>query len=90
MGFHIALGSYPASIAIEPVAKETRMPSAQHGSAETERRDDAGLAEVDGLGVAAVVLYGRDDAERRVEDERRSFAPRSSWLLRWAGWRRHG
>ena len=68
------------------------MQGAKHRSAEPDRRDDADLAEVDGLGVAAVVLYGRDasDPGPRAAEEPRTFAAKSSWLWRWAGWRRPG
>lgn len=66
------------------------MHDAQYGSQSARVRDEADVAELDGLGMAAVVLYGRDGGEpaARVPEEPRSFATRSSWLWRWAGWRR--
>jgi hypothetical protein len=66
---------------------EARMPGAEYASSGTDCQDEAGLAEVDGLGVAAVVLYGRDLPEQAAQasSEPRSFVEKSSWLWRWAG-----
>ena len=68
------------------------MRNAQYGSQSTKARDEVDVAELDGLGMAAVVLYGRDGAEpeTRIFDEPRSFAARSSWRWLWAAWRRQG
>ena len=65
------------------------MQGAHYGSAGQERRGYPDVAELDGLGMAAVILHGHDAPEPavRVSEEPRTFAARSAWFRRWTGWR---